>query len=122
MSTGLIDQKSSTLRTGIGVNLILVDALHERAAGFYERRDFKRFQDDPPRLYLPMDKVRDLFPEEGNAATGGTILAHIAQARLLIVGFSSSGAGGALTVCLANSPATWEVMRAVVRRESPAHG
>src|SRR5258708_19762287 len=55
------------------------------------------------------------------AGVGRHLETHIAQVRLLIFGFSSSGAGAALTVCLANRPAIWEDTRAVARRESPAH-
>jgi predicted N-acetyltransferase YhbS len=55
------------LRTGIGVKAIIVDALDERAARYYEQFDFKRFADNPLRLYLPLGKVRDIFPGEGAA-------------------------------------------------------
>ncbi len=55
------------LRTGIGVKAIIVDALDERAARYYEQFDFKRFADNPLRLYLPLSKVRGIFPGEGIA-------------------------------------------------------
>ena len=55
------------LRTGIGVKAIIVDALDERAARYYAKFDFKRFDDNPLRLYLPLSKVRDIFPGEGAA-------------------------------------------------------
>lgn len=52
----------------IAVHLVLVDALHEMAAQFYERRDFKRFEDSALRLYLPVAKIREIF----GAPSGGS--------------------------------------------------
>jgi GNAT superfamily N-acetyltransferase len=46
-----------------GVMLVIVDALNERVVGFYERRQFKRFQDHPLRLYLPVATIRGMYPE-----------------------------------------------------------
>lgn len=43
---------------------IIVDALNESAASFYERYGFRRFEDDRMRLYLTMSKVREIFPGE----------------------------------------------------------
>lgn len=52
------------LSNEIAINLIIIDALHERAAEFYERREFKPFPDQPLRLYLPVTKIRTIYPEE----------------------------------------------------------
>jgi GNAT superfamily N-acetyltransferase len=66
----LVDALRRTLRTGIGIQLVIVDALDERVVSFYERREFRRFADSERRLYLPMSKVRDMFPEDVAALTG----------------------------------------------------
>lgn len=47
----------------VAVNLVIVDALSERAAGFYARREFTRFPDHPLRLFLLIKKIRDIYPE-----------------------------------------------------------
>ncbi len=66
MSAILItDALQRALRTGVGVKLVIVDALNERAASFYERRDFLRLKDYPLRLFLPTSKIREMFPSEG---------------------------------------------------------
>ena len=66
MSTILIaDALRRALRTGVGVKLVVVDAPNERAASFYERRNFRRFEDHPLRLYLLTSKIREMFPSEG---------------------------------------------------------
>lgn len=52
------------LRAGIGVKLVIVDALNQNAANFYEHHGFRRFQDSPQRLYMPLSTVRDIFPGE----------------------------------------------------------
>lgn len=69
----LMDALRRTLRTGVGVKLMIVDALNDSAARFYEHYDFRRFADQPLRLYLPVSAIRDLFPEDtlpGNAEGG----------------------------------------------------
>jgi len=60
----LLNALRRTLRTGIGSLAIVVDALDETVAAFYESFDVRRFEDDPTRLYVPMSKVRDIFPGE----------------------------------------------------------
>jgi hypothetical protein len=65
----LVDALRRTLRTGIGIQLVIVDALDETVVGFYERREFRRLADADRRLYLAMSKVRDMFPEEAAALT-----------------------------------------------------
>jgi GNAT superfamily N-acetyltransferase len=55
-----------------GVVLVVVDALNERAAGFYDRREFRRFEDQLLRLFLPVAKIRDVFPEETLPTTSGS--------------------------------------------------
>jgi predicted N-acetyltransferase YhbS len=57
----LIDALRRVLNSGIGVLAIVVDALDEGAAAFYERFGFSRFLDDPLRLYLSMNAVRQLY-------------------------------------------------------------
>jgi len=59
-----------TLRTGVGVKLMIVDALNESAARFYEHYDFRRFADQPLRLYLSTAAIRTLFPEDEALAEG----------------------------------------------------
>lgn len=59
----LLNALRRVLRTGVGVKLVLVDALHETAAQYYEYFEFRRFKDQR-RLYLPVSTVRDLFPED----------------------------------------------------------
>ncbi len=60
----LMDALRRALRTGVGVKLMIVDALNDSAARFYEHYDFRRFADQPMRLYLPLSAIRDLFPED----------------------------------------------------------
>lgn len=47
-----------------GIMLVIVDALNEGIVGFYERRDFKRFEGYPLRLYLPINKISSMYPDE----------------------------------------------------------
>jgi len=66
-----------TTRSGIGVKAVIVDALHERAAGFYEKFGFQRIEQDqrdqgneqgpdvPVRLVLSLKTIREIFPGEG---------------------------------------------------------
>lgn len=60
----LLNALRRVLRTGIGIRLVIVDALHEQAAHFYEHYEFRRFADHPLRLFLPVSTIRDLFPED----------------------------------------------------------
>lgn len=62
--TLLLNALRRTLRTGVASMAMVVDALDETAAGFYERYGFRRFADDPMRLYLTMNKVREIFPDD----------------------------------------------------------
>jgi GNAT superfamily N-acetyltransferase len=57
----LVDALRRTLRTGVGVKLVIVDALNDSTAHFYEHYDFRRFADQPLRLYLPTSAIRELF-------------------------------------------------------------
>ena len=50
------------LRTGIGAKVVVVAALHDQAAQFYERYQFRRFEDTSLRLYLSVSHVRKMFP------------------------------------------------------------
>lgn len=60
----LVDALRRTLRTGIGVKLVVVDALNESAARYYEHYSFHRLADRPLRLYLPADTIRQLLPDD----------------------------------------------------------
>lgn len=42
----------------VGIHLLIVDAIDDEAAAFYERFGFSRFADQPDRLYLPVETVR----------------------------------------------------------------
>jgi len=68
----LLNALRRTLRTGIGVKLMIVDALNEGVVAFYERREFRRLESSSLRLYLPLSKVRDIFPEEEADAADGS--------------------------------------------------
>ncbi len=68
----LLNALRRTLRTGIGVKLMIVDALNKGVVAFYERREFRRLEGNPLRLYLPLSKVRDIFPGEGADAADGS--------------------------------------------------
>jgi predicted GNAT family N-acyltransferase len=60
----LLDALRRCLRAGIGIKVVVVDALHEQAAQFYLHYGFRQFEDSPLRLYLPMTYVRSLFPAD----------------------------------------------------------
>ena len=60
----IVNALRRSLRTGVGVKLIVVDALNEVAAAFWERRGFHRFEDNPLRLFMTMHTVRSAFPGE----------------------------------------------------------
>jgi GNAT superfamily N-acetyltransferase len=45
----------------IAAMAIVVDALDESAASFYEHHEFRRFPDNPLRLYIPMSTVTKIF-------------------------------------------------------------
>ena len=64
----LLNALRRALRTGVGIKVVVVDALHDKAATFYEHYEFRRFAQQPLRLYLPLSKVRDIFPGEGRQA------------------------------------------------------
>ena len=49
----------------LGSQVLVVDALHERAAAFYARYNFKAFDRDPLKLYLPMKEIRCTLREAG---------------------------------------------------------
>ena len=60
----LTDALKRALRTGVGVKLVIVDALNERAVSFYLHYEFQRFVDIPMRLYIPTGAIRTLFPRD----------------------------------------------------------
>jgi GNAT superfamily N-acetyltransferase len=43
----------------VGGVVVVVDALHENAARFYEAFGFARFEDEPLRLFIPVASIRD---------------------------------------------------------------
>ncbi|WP_125100773.1 GNAT family N-acetyltransferase [Leucobacter chromiireducens] len=47
----------------IGIEMVVVHALHERAALFYERFGFVRFVDDDLSLMLPTKTLQDAFSD-----------------------------------------------------------
>lgn len=54
---GFVIDRARTLRaTEIGVCLVVVDALHERAAAFYENYGFRQTAHDALTLYLPLGR------------------------------------------------------------------
>jgi GNAT superfamily N-acetyltransferase len=65
-----------TTNRGISVKAVVVDALHERAAGFYEKFGFRRIEEvrqvedvrdraATVRLVLSLKTIRHIFPGEG---------------------------------------------------------
>ena len=58
-------QRILAWQTEIGVWAVLVDAIDERAAEFYMRFGFHRFEDEADRLFIPLASVRQaLSPGE----------------------------------------------------------
>ena len=65
-----------TTESGIGVKAVVVDALHARAASFYEKFGFQRIEEDdegevhergedtPIRLVLSLKTIREVFPDD----------------------------------------------------------
>lgn len=54
---GFVIDRARTLRaTDVGVCLVVVDALHERAAAFYENYGFRQTAHDALTLYLPLGR------------------------------------------------------------------
>jgi GNAT superfamily N-acetyltransferase len=51
-------------RTEIGCALVLVDAKDEGAVNFYKQYGFISQLDQPRSLYLPVDTIAELFPNE----------------------------------------------------------
>ncbi len=58
----LADALRRALQTGVGVKLVVVDALDDAAAGFYAHHGFQRFADIRMRLYIAMTTLRGLYP------------------------------------------------------------
>jgi predicted N-acetyltransferase YhbS len=56
---------SALVADRIGARILVVHALHERAAGFYLRHGFTRFDTDPLSLYLRMQDVRATLTDAG---------------------------------------------------------
>jgi GNAT superfamily N-acetyltransferase len=48
------------LASKIGIRLIVVDAIDQRASDFYLHFKFTEFLDEPGRLFMPISVVRDL--------------------------------------------------------------
>lgn len=56
----LVDALANSLRVSerVASLAVIVDALHEKAAGFYRRYEFTPFVDNPLRLYLAMKDIK----------------------------------------------------------------
>ncbi|HLZ70062.1 MAG TPA: GNAT family N-acetyltransferase [Dehalococcoidia bacterium] len=54
----LTDAIERVLNNPVAALALIVDALHERAAGFYEHFGFARFPDDAHRLFLPLSNIK----------------------------------------------------------------
>lgn len=50
-------ERAAEVRCNVGVWAIVVDAIDEPAARFYEHHGFKRLPHQPSRLYLPMKEA-----------------------------------------------------------------
>lgn len=59
----LVNALRRIVRIGIGIKLIVVDALHEHAAAFYLHYHFQRLADHPLRLFLPVKTIREMYPD-----------------------------------------------------------
>ncbi len=76
----LLDSLRRVLRTtqhGIGIKAVVVDALNEGVARFYEKFGFERIETpredgalEPIRLVIALDTVREIFPDEGGDSDG----------------------------------------------------
>ena len=58
----LIDalRRARDVTSEVGALVVVVDALHDAAARFYEGFGFERFDDMPRHLYLPISELRDV--------------------------------------------------------------
>ncbi len=54
----LTDAIERVLNNPVAALALVVDALHARAAAFYEHFGFTRFPDDPCRLFLPLGNIK----------------------------------------------------------------
>jgi GNAT superfamily N-acetyltransferase len=68
----LADALRRALRTGVGVKLVVVDALHEAAAAFYQHYGFRPFAETPLRLFISLEVVRALYPDPPVASADET--------------------------------------------------
>lgn len=50
-------KRSALLAEHLGIYAVVVDALNEKAQGFYQKYGFAETADDPMRLYLPIKKI-----------------------------------------------------------------
>lgn len=51
-------EHAGVLAAQLGVRVVVVDALHERAAAFYQHHGFTPFEDQPLRLFLKLAHLR----------------------------------------------------------------
>jgi GNAT superfamily N-acetyltransferase len=56
----LADALQRALQTGVGVKLVIVDALSDRAVRFYEHHGFRRFEDISVRFFIAPDTIRGM--------------------------------------------------------------
>lgn len=55
-------KRSSDLASRLGIHAVVVDALDERAAGYYRKFGFHSFTDNERRLFLTIAATRHLLP------------------------------------------------------------
>jgi len=55
-------QRVSLASGQLGIAVVVVEALDDQAAAFYERHGFRRDRDDALRLFLPVRSLAELFP------------------------------------------------------------
>jgi len=56
---------SALVADAVGARVLVVHALHEKAAAFYSAQGFIPFETDPLRLYLPMKDIRATLTAAG---------------------------------------------------------
>jgi len=53
--------RTHDFRAGMGLLALVVDAIGDATRALYERAGFNRFVDDEYRLFLPMDRIRQMI-------------------------------------------------------------
>lgn len=60
-------RRAFTQSSQIAAIAVVVDAIDDAAVRFYERYDFQRLADEPPRLFIPMATIALLIERAGSA-------------------------------------------------------